>query len=48
MLNFSMAKVSQEQVRLASGWLLLAIGLIILFFIIFFKRRLGKKKKGIF
>jgi len=39
------SKVSREQVQLASGWLLAAIGLIILVFIVFFKRKLGKRKK---
>ena len=32
-----------EAVQLASGWILGAIGLIIVLFIIFFKRKMGRK-----
>jgi len=39
----SSAASQQEAVQLASGWLLLGIGIVLVLFIIFFKRKIGKK-----
>jgi len=39
----SSAEVNTEAVQLASGWLLLGIGIVLIIFIVFFKKKLGKK-----
>jgi len=33
-----------QEIALTSGWLLLGIGIVLVIFIIFFKRRIGKEK----
>ena len=42
----SLANSSQE-ISLASGWILLGIGIMLIIFIIFFKRKFGGKKPEI-
>ena len=37
------AASQQEAVQLASGWLLLGIGIVLVIFIVFLKRKIGKK-----
>ena len=39
----SEATANSEAVQLASGWLLLGIGIVLVIFIVLFKRKLGKK-----